>query len=113
MAKKTKSKKESKTLEYLQGSKEEIKKVTWPTKNQAIRMSILVLAVVLITALVIAFLDFVLGTGNRYLLDLAPDDAIPTIEETTDSVPVNVEEPSPLSVEVLPPDAPDTPVTDQ
>ena len=113
MAKKNRSKKENKTLEYLQESREEIKKVTWPTKNQAIRMTILVLLVVLATALVIALVDFLLSAGNRSLLDLAPDRDLPYVEEVSEGLPIEIEDPSPISVEVLPPDAPDTPITEQ
>ncbi|MFC1747801.1 preprotein translocase subunit SecE [Pseudomonadota bacterium] len=86
-------------IEYFQDSTQEMKKVTWPTKNQAIRMTFLVIVVVIITALVIALLDYVFGAGSRYLIDLAPADSLPTIEEpvqpgtiTVDGEPIAISE---------------------
>lgn len=98
MANKSKPARKSKVVEYLQDSTEEIKKVTWPTKNQAIKMTILVLIVVLITALVIAVLDFVFGTGHKYLIDLAPSKPLPAVETTADTIPANGD--NPISIDI-------------
>ncbi|MDP2624893.1 MAG: preprotein translocase subunit SecE, partial [Candidatus Peregrinibacteria bacterium] len=43
---------------YFVGSFEELRKVTWPTKEQAIRLTIVVLIFSLIVALALGVLDY-------------------------------------------------------
>jgi len=86
----TKEKKNSKVIDYFQNSYEEIRKVAWPTRNQAMRLTFLVLGFMIVTALVIGILDFVFGFGHSFLLDIAPDRALPaavTTEQSTPSAP--------------------------
>ena len=47
-------------LAFLQEVKAEVQKVTWPTKQQAIQMTILVIAVSMIVGAYIGSLDFTL-----------------------------------------------------
>lgn len=55
---------------YLRESYEEFKRVTWPTRNQAIRLSGIVLSFVLASAIIIAALDYAFNMGYQYLLNL-------------------------------------------
>lgn len=55
---------------YLRESWEEFKRVVWPTRNQAIRLSGIVLSFVLASAIFVAILDFAFNMGYQYLLNL-------------------------------------------
>lgn len=90
-------KKRNPLISYFEASYEEIRKVAWPTRNRAIRLTFLVLGFVVAVALVIGLLDFVFGAGHRALLDLAPDRAIPTVE-TTQPVDVTTTQPTETDV---------------
>lgn len=61
---------------YFQDSWQELKKVSWPTKNRAIRLTFLVLGFCLVTALILGVMDFGFGVGHKALLDLAPQKEI-------------------------------------
>ncbi|MEK7137660.1 MAG: preprotein translocase subunit SecE [Patescibacteria group bacterium] len=56
------------TLGYFRGSLEELHHVRWPTRNQAVRLSVIVLGFTLASAAVYGFLDFLLGQGMSLLL---------------------------------------------
>jgi preprotein translocase SecE subunit len=56
------------TLGYFRGSLEELHHVRWPTRNQAVRLSAIVLGFTLASAAVYGFLDFLLGQGMSLLL---------------------------------------------
>lgn len=49
--------------EYIKDTKGELKHVTWPTKAQAIRYTVLVIAVSVATALILALADYVFSLG--------------------------------------------------
>lgn len=57
--------------QYFVESYHELGKVTWPTKNRAINICILVVSFVLVCAAFIAGLDFVFNRSYLYLLTLA------------------------------------------
>lgn len=57
-------------IRYFLESFQELRRVTWPTKNQAIRMTVLVLVFSLASAIIIGILDYVFGLGYTTLLDL-------------------------------------------
>lgn len=57
--------------QYFVESFQELGKITWPTKNRAINICILVVVFVLISAAVVAGIDFVFNKGYSYLLSLA------------------------------------------
>ncbi len=65
-------------INYLQASVEELRKVTWPTRNQAIRLTFLVLGFCMVIALIIGILDFAFGFGYRTLLEFGPERQLPT-----------------------------------
>lgn len=56
---------------YIRGSFEELTKVTWPTKNQAVKLTIIVLIFCLITAGLLGVLDFLFNEGYAYLLKIS------------------------------------------
>ena len=55
-------------IKYFRESLEELRKVTWPTKNRAIRLTILTLIFMLASAALIGFFDFVLNCGHAALI---------------------------------------------
>lgn len=63
--------KENKLIKYFKDSFEELRKVTWPTKNQAVILSLVVIGVCLLIALFLGILDYVFGLGMKELLNLA------------------------------------------
>lgn len=55
-------------IRYFSGSYQELRKVTWPTKNQAIRLTAIVLGFCLFMALVIGVIDGLFNYGYKFLL---------------------------------------------
>lgn len=55
---------------YLQDSIAEFRRVTWPTRGQAIKLSGIVLGLLLASAVFVAILDFVFNQGYKYLLSI-------------------------------------------
>ena len=47
----------------------ELRKVTWPTKEQTARITIVTLVFTLVTAILLGVIDFVFGIGIRSLVD--------------------------------------------
>ncbi|MDD5103654.1 MAG: preprotein translocase subunit SecE [Candidatus Peribacteraceae bacterium] len=57
-----------KTTEYLRGAVEELHHVRWPTRQQAVRLSLIVIAFVFCTAIFFGVVDFVLARIVSLLL---------------------------------------------
>lgn len=55
---------------YLQETKSELKKVTWPTKKQTINDTLLVLAMSVAMAAFIGILDYIFNFGLSQLISL-------------------------------------------
>ncbi|MBP7898565.1 MAG: preprotein translocase subunit SecE [Candidatus Gracilibacteria bacterium] len=55
-------------VSYLRESLDEFRRVTWPTRNQAIRLSAIVLSFVLVAAVFIGILDFAFHLGYAKIL---------------------------------------------
>jgi len=55
---------------YVKDSFQELEKVTWPTKNQAVKLTAIVFVFVLITAVFLAFADFAFNWIYTYILTL-------------------------------------------
>ncbi|QQR84157.1 preprotein translocase subunit SecE [Candidatus Peregrinibacteria bacterium] len=55
---------------YFKNSLQELHSVTWPTRNQAIRLSIIVLVFVVISAAVLGLVDGLLAKGYQWLISL-------------------------------------------
>lgn len=66
-------------LNYFQESYQELQKVTWPTRNRAIRLTFLVLGFCLAAAVVIGVMDYTFSAGHEVLLNMAP---VAPIEES-------------------------------
>jgi preprotein translocase SecE subunit len=56
---------------YVVGSYQELRKVTWPTRNQALKLTAIVLGFCLFMALVIGVFDGLFNAGYKYLLTFA------------------------------------------
>lgn len=63
--------KDNRMTNYVRESMQELTKVTWPTKNQAIRLTIIVLGFVLVFAVFLAGTDFLANEGYAELLKWA------------------------------------------
>lgn len=55
-------------VDYLQGSVEELRKVTWPTKEQTLRLTIIVSVFSLLTAAVLGVLDLGFDEAFRWVI---------------------------------------------
>lgn len=55
---------------YFVESWQEIKKVTWPTKNQAIKLAGIVLGFCFVAAAVLGLIDGLFSWGYKYLITL-------------------------------------------
>jgi len=58
----------NKLIQYFIDSKAELKKVTWPTKQETIRASTLVIIISILTAVFLGFTDIILNQGLERLL---------------------------------------------
>lgn len=65
------TKKTNPAIEYVQESILEIRRVTWPTREQAFKLTLIVLGFCLISALLVGAVDFALNFGYNQLLGLA------------------------------------------
>jgi len=61
----------NKIVRYFADSFSELRKVTWPTKNQAIKLTAIVLGFCLFMALVIGVIDFLFNSGYKYLINIS------------------------------------------
>ena len=68
MSKKSTSK-SNPIVDYFMSAWEELRKVTWPTKEQTARITIVTLVFTLVTAILLGVIDFVFGIGIRSLVD--------------------------------------------
>jgi preprotein translocase SecE subunit len=55
-------------LQYINESLEELHHVRWPTRQQAVRLSLVVLAFTAVSAAAFGFLDFFLSLALKFLL---------------------------------------------
>ncbi len=56
---------------YIKNSFEELTKVTWPTKNQAVKLTIIVLIFCLLVAIFLGAIDYIFNLGYNYLLKIS------------------------------------------
>jgi preprotein translocase subunit SecE len=59
-------------LAYLQKSKEELEKVVWPTRQQVITHSLIVIGFVIVMGVFLGGLDFLFSLGVRFLIERGP-----------------------------------------
>ena len=62
------SSKGAQTREFLGESRFELRKVVWPTRQEALRQTWIVIAVVIIIALILAFFDVIIQWAVKFLL---------------------------------------------
>lgn len=60
-----------KTSDFLRGAVEELHHVRWPTRQQAVRLSLIVIAFVFSTAAIFGIVDFLLARLVTLLLSFA------------------------------------------
>lgn len=65
-----KSEKKSKIAGFYNGVKSELKKITWPDKEDLLKQSIAVTAISIVVGVIIAVLDFALQYGVDFLTTL-------------------------------------------
>lgn len=56
------------TLEFVEESRFELRKVVWPTRQESIRMTGVIVVVIVVFSLFLALVDFLIGTGINKLL---------------------------------------------
>jgi preprotein translocase SecE subunit len=61
----------SSTIEYFRGAVTELRQVRWPTRNQAVRLSLITIAFTFATAIAYGIVDFFLGRAMSALLFFA------------------------------------------
>lgn len=64
--------KENVIKSYLKGSLQELSKITWPTKNQAVRLTVIVLVFCVVIATFLGLVDYLFNLFYDYLLTLTP-----------------------------------------
>lgn len=57
-------------IQYLKDSREELKKVTWPSRKEALRQSMVVIVFSLLVAAFLGLLDYVFNLGLQKILVL-------------------------------------------
>jgi len=102
--------KENRLINYFKDSFQELNKVSWPTKNQAIKLTFIVLGFIFAMAIVFGIFDFIFNTGYRELIKLrpaqpavVPEDAAP-IEFDSSAFDVTDAEGNPIPIEIEPSD---------
>ncbi len=58
-------------INYITNSYQELRKVTWPTRNQALRLTAIVLGFCIFMALVIGLFDGLFNAAYKYLLSFS------------------------------------------
>ncbi len=56
---------------YINDALEELRQVRWPTRNQAIRLSTIVVGFTILSAAFFGLVDFGLSEGLQYILSLS------------------------------------------
>ncbi len=69
--------KKNRIIAYFQDSYDELKKVTWPTRNQAVKLTFIVIGFCIAFALVVGVMDFVFNYGYRALVNYSEKVAPP------------------------------------
>ena len=73
-------------INYFQESIAELGKVTWPTRNQAVKMTAIVLGFCLVASIVIGALDLAFNEGYKLVVDYANKvNPAPAIQEPVDT----------------------------
>lgn len=60
----------TKKVNFFHGVKREFKKITWPTKNDVIKQTVVVTIITLVLAVLIGFIDLGLKYGLQFITNL-------------------------------------------
>ena len=71
MEKKSSGTAENPVVNYFKGSFQELKKVTWPTHQQAIKLTIIVLGFCVVSAVIVGVFDLAFNRGYQELINLS------------------------------------------
>lgn len=83
-------------IDYLRSSKSELEKVSWPSREQTVRYSAMVLGVSIVIGLFFAGLDF----GLNHLIDTALSSQTPAAQEAASQPTPNIPNPEQPAVTV-------------
>jgi len=87
-------------VNYVQESFQELKRVTWPTRNQAVRLTFIVLGFCIVAAAALGVFDFGFNYGYHSLVDYAAKIAPPAATEIKpEDIEVGTEESQPKTTE--------------
>lgn len=102
-------------INYFQESFQELKKVTWPTRNQAIRLTFIVIGFCIVFTAFVGILDIGFNQGYRQLVNYAEKVAPPAVVAPSAGVTgVGATSGQPVQVETTPvPVTPTTPTPQQ
>lgn len=95
MSREEKNKTEHAVSNYFHESLQELKRVTWPTKNQAVKLTFLVLGCCLVMAFLIGTIDFAFNYLYKTLVDLAPQSPVTTAPQALPITPDPLTTPEP------------------
>lgn len=86
---------------YFQESYEELRKVTWPTRNRAVRLTFIVLGFCLVAALAMGMMDLGFNRGYLYLVNYAAKVSPITtpVETPAETTPLTVTPSAPADTE--------------
>jgi preprotein translocase subunit SecE len=87
-------------VNYFQSSVAELRKVTWPTKNRAIRLTFLVLGFCVVTAIILGILDYSFSEGHKALLEISPAQTTQVPQITPEMINVTDSEGNPVEIEI-------------
>ena len=59
-------------MKFFKESIEEFKKVTWPTRNRAMQITIITIVFTFISTIVLTSVDFTFKKGYDYLIEISP-----------------------------------------
>ncbi|MBP9717768.1 preprotein translocase subunit SecE [Candidatus Gracilibacteria bacterium] len=87
----------NKLMQYFRDSFHELTKVTWPTRNRAINICILVVAFVFVAAVVFASIDYLFNLGMRQVIDYAatnnPAPIVDAVDASATATPITIPTP--------------------
>jgi len=93
--------KNNKITNYVRESFRELTKVTWPTKNQAVRLTIIVLSVCLVFAIALTVMDFAFGQGHNYLVKWSANFVSSESSSQTSDLPIQID-PNSIDLQTTP-----------
>jgi preprotein translocase SecE subunit len=85
-------------IKYFKNSIQEIQKVTWPTKEESLKLTVITIIFTVITTLAITLVDQAFNAGYQYLLDISPTSSTPAFDPS--SIEINTSDDSSSSITI-------------